>query len=240
MLDIHSHLLFGVDDGSSSIETTQEMLASAAKDGITDIIATPHYSPDNQELIKDNFPKLVELASEQGIKAQLGMEYDLVKLPDITGELQTLGNSKFLLVDLGVYHYERMLLDYLDDLACSGYKIILAHPERLFELNDWSKLQNFYNEGYLFQVNSGSLVNRYGESARKVAFKLLDNGMVSYLANDAHRASGYRFKLVRELLQKKYGEEYCKILFERNSELFLAGKMPEKAQVRKAWYRFGF
>ena len=198
MIDIHNHMLFGIDDGSSCIEDSVEVLRDMYEYGYTDIILTPHYIKDsrynsnkknNQKLLKklQNELELNNIKLNLYLGNEIFMDdeiYDLLK----EKEISSLNGSKYLLIELpmnGEYpNYEEIFEDLID----RGYKVILAHPERYLSFQeDYSRIEELEEIGVLFQSNIDSLNGKYGPYADKMLRWLLKEKKISFLATDIHR-----------------------------------------------------
>ena len=196
MIDIHNHLLYGVDDGSKSVEDSIQIIEELSKIGYTDIILTPHYisntkynsSRKNNLVILDSLKK--ELDDRNiSINLYLGNEiyinHHITDLLDL-GEISSLNGSKYLLIELpmnGEYDY----MDVFEDLIYDGYKVILAHPERYHAFQkDFDKIYELEEIGVFFQCNIESILGSYGKGAVKMVKRMYKEKKVSFLATDIH------------------------------------------------------
>ena len=228
MIDIHNHLLFGIDDGSQSLEETIAMLQDASKQGITDIIVTPHYVLDGtyyvpKEKIEEMVGVLNNQAKELGIRLHVGHELFIHR--DLCDHLKsnicsTLGDSKYVLVE---FPFDRYLDDYdyiLEDLRSLGYKIIIAHPERYkYVREDVNFCLRWLDEGDLLQCNQNSFTRK---ETQKLMKQMMKHGFVSFIASDAHgRKRPSHLKEVYELVVSKYGKEVAEDLFYNNPKAIL-------------------
>lgn len=196
MRDIHCHLLYGVDDGSKSIEQTKELLSQAHDSGITDIMFTPHYiansrfvsnKKNNLELIEP----IIRFAKEQyNINVFLGNEvfvtedmYSLYK----SGEVSTLNDSRYMLFEIPLSNKLNSLKSIIFDLTSNGIVPILAHPERYVSYyKDFDFFYDLKNMGVLLQINYASLLGAYGSKAKKMAKKLLKLNLIDFVGSDIH------------------------------------------------------
>lgn len=197
MIDIHNHLLFGVDDGSKSIEESLKVLKFMEKSGYTDVILTPHYI-DGSRYSNDrvnNLSRLETLKQELknnniSINLYLGNEIyidediqDLLKNNLISG----LNNTNYLLIELPMSGEFTGYQEIFKELIKSGYKVILAHPERYLTFqDDYDLIYELLDMGVLFQSNIDSLNGKYGPYAKEMLINLLVDGKVSFLATDIH------------------------------------------------------
>lgn len=200
MLDIHSHILPGIDDGSKSMEQTVEMLKLTEADGVKTIIATSHFYRGYYENRYEDIKKLVEKvktrAREESINLDIipGQEVmlDHRSLEDYKkGEIGCIGGTDYMLVELPMMDMPRDALDIIYELEIRGIHPILAHPERYRYIMDKpSKINEFLNEKCLIQVNTGSIMGMFGKRVRNTARILIKNGICSFIASDAHSTGG--------------------------------------------------
>ena len=197
MTDIHNHLLFGIDDGSKSIEDSIDVLKSMSAFGYKNVILTPHYIRDS----KYNSSREHNLAlmntlqaalNENNISINLYLGNEIFIDDDIVGllesdEISSLNDTKYLLIELpmtGVYDGYK---EVLSDLIKRGYQVVLAHPERYISFQkDFNKIYELESIGVIFQSNIDSLNGKYGNKALKTIKRLLKEKKISYLATDIH------------------------------------------------------
>lgn len=197
MIDIHSHILYEVDDGSKSIEESINILSFLSKIGYTDVILTPHYIEyssynknkfDNEKKLKLLKNKLKE--NNVNINIYLGNEIyinnnilNLVK----NSEISTLNNSKYLLIELPMNGKYDNYIEIFRELIENGYIVILAHPERYISFQkDFSLILELKEMGILFQCNIESILKKYGRGAYKLIKKLSKEKLINFLASDIH------------------------------------------------------
>ena len=197
MVDIHSHLIPNVDDGSKSVEETFMLIKEADRAGITDIILTPHYIVNSYEqnantliLLKDKLQQILD-KDKINVKLHIGMEvYITDNLIDLLkqNKLLTLANSKYLLMELplntNVQYLDMVIFKLIEDNIIP----IIAHPERYkFVQEDPSKVRELIESGCLIQSNIGSILGIYGKKAKKTIKYLLKNDLINFIATDTHR-----------------------------------------------------
>ena len=196
MIDIHNHLLYGIDDGSKSIDDSVNIIREMSKIGYTDIILTPHYishskynSPRDKNLVL--LENLRNALSQNGININLYLGNEIYinhHIGDLldNGKISSLNGSKYLLIELpmnGEYDY----LDVFEDLIYDGYKVILAHPERYHAFQkDFDKIYDLEEIGVYFQCNIESILGSYGKGAIKMVKRMYKEKKVSFLATDIH------------------------------------------------------
>ncbi len=234
MIDIHTHILNGVDDGSKSMEETIAILKEAVKAGVTDIILTPHYVPDGNyvENVKANQKRIEEVIREtikQNIDIRLyqGNEiYVTSHIEDLIyeGEAITLNKTRYVLFELPMTHNISYLHDVVYRLLGEGFIPIIAHPERYtFFQNDQSKMIDLIEKGVVFQANLGSILGMYGKEAKKALIAMLKTNKIHFLASDVHRAGTIypKMKEIQEELKKYISEDKLQELTQIHPNLVL-------------------
>lgn len=206
MIDLHAHILPGVDDGARNIAAAVRMLKEAQKQEIRVIAATSHASPECEAAYQSAFDSLEAEAVKRGISLIPGMEYDIDRLPTGFRGLRTLGKTDLLLLDLKTANISSALPQLLFELGKADYQIVIVHPERIFFRNLDALLELLTPCDPYYQVNLGSLAGRYGPEVRGAAWHLLDSGNCHWIASDAHRSHHYRFLELRAMLKRYYDE----------------------------------
>lgn len=194
-IDIHSHLLFGIDDGAQTFEDTLSLIKSLMNIGIKQFITTPHVMQhvweNTSESILNRQNDVNKLLKEQGINVPLkaAAEYlmndDFVQLFKNDSVLTLKDN--YVLVEMSYINAPIQLYEIIFDLQVAGYKPVLAHPERYnFYHNNFNEYLKLKKAGCLFQLNLLSVVGYYGESVAKTAQKLLAEGLIDFASSDTH------------------------------------------------------
>ena len=199
MIDVHSHIIPNMDDGSSSVSETFEMIEEARKLGFTDIILTSHfllnsYETNSKELVfwKE---KLQEVLDKKKIDVNLhsGMEiYISSQMEELikNKRLLTLANSKYMLIELPLSSTVKNLDYVLYFLESNFIKPIIAHPERYKYIQENPEMiEEYISKGALIQCNYASILGVYGDKAKKTIKKLLKNNLVDILGSDCHKAN---------------------------------------------------
>jgi protein-tyrosine phosphatase len=199
VIDLHSHVLPGIDDGPRTLETSLGMLRAAAADGITQVAATPHVRDDHPtrpEAMEAGVDRVNAAAREAGIPIEVltGGELDreyLQTLDDTSLRRFGLGgNPEALLLEFPYYGWPLELGDLVFRLIASGFRVVLAHPERNAEVQqDAGRLRELADAGVLMQLTAASLDGRGGSRAGACARLLLDEGLAHLVASDAHAPS---------------------------------------------------
>ena len=200
MIDIHAHILPHLDDGSDSTAVSLQMAKIAVRSGVTDLIATPHSNQRGQyenyasPMLEEAFSRIRDLLKYEQIplRLHLGMEvYASSNLMDLLerGKLLTLAGSRYLLLEFGFYDDPEYMAHILHRVLAGGLTPIVAHPERYYALQAVpDHVTDWVVSGVHLQINKGSLFGAFGRDARELAVKLLDHGLVSFCASDAHRS----------------------------------------------------
>ena len=234
-IDIHSHALPMVDDGAESVEMALLMLRTAAEEGIEKIILTPHQKADRRcatpEGILHRMEELQELAGKEHIPVQLypGNEilyrHGLAELLE-QRKIRTLADSRHVLIEFFPGEDYSYIRDALGRVTSFGFWPVLAHVERYVNvINRMDRAEGLKEDtGCYFQVNAASVTGGYGFAAKKVARKLLREGLIDFIATDAHRSEGIRspkMKACAEWVEKRMGRERMEQIFCKNPEAIL-------------------
>lgn len=196
MFDIHTHIIPYVDDGSSSLEESINMIKHEIDIGVTDIICTPHHIfhryEASVEVIKERFAFLKEEVEKLNlpIKLYLGQEICYSHREDIismlkNGTLLTLNNTNRVLLEFSFTREPEDILDVIYNFNINGYQVIVAHVER-YEWMTLDKVVALTNEGALIQINSNSILGLTSWKEKRFVKKLLKKGLVDYVASDTH------------------------------------------------------
>lgn len=223
MTDIHSHLIYGIDDGARSIDESIELIKKLYSIGFNNLIITPHYI-DNSEYNADNTVKEERL---EAIKAKLreenidvnifiGNEIFIVdNIVDLVekGFVETLADTNCLLIELPFHNKIIGLEDILYDIKRLGYLPIIAHPERYtYFQEDYKLIDELKKEKVLFQSNYTSIIGRYGKDAEKLLKYMLKHRYIDYLGTDLHRLDRTllidNWNKIDKLFNKIAGKEY--------------------------------
>lgn len=225
MLDIHSHILYDVDDGSTSIEESLKLLKKAQSEGISVIFATPHKDPQYQpskELILDRVKKLNSMCQDNGLEIQVlpGQEvrlYDNIVDDYKNNKLITLNNAgRHLLVEFPSSHVPKYATRLFYELLLAGVQPILVHPERNSEIiSNPQLLFNIVETGVLTQITAGSITGKFGRKAKKLSHLFMAHNLVTFIASDAHhiKTRDFHMRSAYKKISKKYGRDYATQLF---------------------------
>ena len=197
-IDIHNHILPGIDDGASNVDDSISLVKKMTKFGINGFIATPHimndYYPNTPETIGEALQKLQQTLKDEGLEkvqikaaAEYMMDQSFLNLIE-NEELLTLYES-YVLVEMSYLQAPINLNNILFQLQTKRYKPVLAHPERYayFHSRTLEKYEEVKARGCLFQLNILSLTGHYGKNIQKTAFKLLEENLIDFIGTDTHQ-----------------------------------------------------
>lgn len=227
-IDIHSHILPGLDDGSDSFEMSMRMLRCAADDGISGIILTPHNKPGHRHRhfseIMSRVEGLRKMMSEDSINVNLYIGSELYYRNGLLEELEndmtgTLGGSRYVLVEFNPSEDYDYIRNGIYSLLTGGYYPILAHAERYRNVcAGKSGIDDLIEMGCYIQVNAGSVMGKAGPKAKRFVRAMLKQRQVHFVATDAHDM-GKRAPYLSDcayFIRKKYGGDYSQQLFCEN------------------------
>jgi len=229
MVDIHAHIIPGVDDGSSDIEDSINILKNAEKAGYTAIVATPHYIEGSYIANNNDKRKLIDVIKKEAKIQNISIEIFFGNEVFITenienllsgGKISSINNSRYILVELPRTGGSYGLQSCIFKIFYLGYIPIIAHPERYsFVQKNPNKLIDYIEQGVLFQLNSGSILGCYGKTAKKTAKILLKHDMIHFIATDTHSSKSFSYDQTAEvykLVLKLIGKENTDILMTQN------------------------
>lgn len=195
-VDIHCHILPGLDDGAKNIQESIELARLFEQSGITTVVATPHFLPGtswaaSKEVVLETVQILqTKLDSEEIVlKILPGMEIGFhKKLPErlLSGALLPLGDSGYYLIEPSFHGEQDIFLEQLAFLLKQGQKLIVAHPERVDGFHKLDLLEKLVDQGLLIQVNAGSLLGKFGRKSKSIATELKKRNCIHFIASDAH------------------------------------------------------
>ena len=196
MIDLHTHILPGIDDGAADLSVSLAMAIAAVADGVTDLACTPHILPglyhNAGPQIRQATQALQRALDEHGIPLKLVFGADIHIVPDFveglsSGRLLSLGDSRYVLVEPPHHTAPPRLEEVFFSLIVAGYVPILTHPERLSWIKShYAMFQRLGDAGVWMQVTAGSLSGAFGRSAQYWAERMLEEGRVHILATDCH------------------------------------------------------
>ena len=262
MIDLHTHILPGVDDGVDTEDDAVEFARVAVADGVRVIVATPHCKEGTWENRRDDVVAAVGRLRERlgresiAVDVQPGAEVHIC--PDLVervrdGRAPTLGNNgRTLLLELSLSQYPVELEKLIFELKLAGLEIVLAHPERVRYFQESpERYEAVIRGGAWGQLTTGSVLGTFGSRAREFSEKLLREGLVHVLASDAHNVRGRAPVLTPALARvvPLVGEEYARAMVDSIPRALLAGRTPDvppvdgeppkRASFVSRWFRRG-
>ena len=234
MTDVHSHILFGIDDGSRTISESVELLKKLKSVGFNNVILTPHFILDstynsNYESNIKIYNELKErLTSENiDINIYLGNEIFIDKnIPTLLEKniITSLNQTKYVLVEFPMHNKLLNLEDMLYSIRSKGYEVVIAHPERYDAFKeDYSIVDTLREDGFLFQSNYSSILGYYGKDSIKLLKYMLKRHYIDFLGTDIHRIEKTyvidNFKKIEKNIIKITGNEYYNKIQSNNNKL---------------------
>lgn len=237
MIDVHTHILWEIDDGSKSIDMSVAMLDVAVENGTKVIFATPHVieflNKPTWELIVEKSKQIQQIADTKNLNieikpgAEVQMNWELLSEVGEQGAY-CLNGSRYALVELPVLGVPEYADEFFYRLMLKGVVPIIAHPERNQVLmNNVAKLLEWMRKGILLQCNSGSVTGAFGKKVRENVELLLKNRLISFIGSDAHCDKRRNTKLseARMMIMDMVGKDYCEEIFYRNPVCVLRNEL---------------
>jgi len=237
MVDLHAHVLPGLDDGPASVEEAVAMCRLAADDGIRTIVATPHVMRGSfdvtREQIREGVERLSAALSEKGIPvdilpgADVHADADLLTSGGVADLMTVADGGRYLMVELSAQHVPSGVARLLFALQIRGITPILSHPERNAEVQrNPILLAPLVRSGIVVQITAGSLTGLFGEKSARCARLLLKRNLAHLVASDAHSlvARPPGLSRARRLVEAVLGDEPTAEIFERRPESVIKGR----------------
>ncbi len=225
-IDIHSHLLPGIDDGSKNMDNSIELIEKLVSNGIKRFITTPHTMaevyPNTPEIILQKRDELRIELKKRNINVSLDAASEYLLDHDFynklkAGDVLTFGKSKYILVEMSFFNAPNNLKELLFEIQLAGLKPVMAHPERYnFYGGKIEEFRSLKNYGCKFQLNLLSLTSHYGKQVQKTSYKLLEEGLYDFVGTDTHHTG--HTALLRTIATKK-NKKYLRRLVLNNCNI---------------------
>ncbi len=233
MVDIHCHILPGLDDGPKTLAESVEMANMAIADGITHVVATPHSSDKyvfEPDLVRARRQELQQMLGDKihlATGCDFHMSYENLKVLREQPSRFTINQKTYLLVEFADFAIPPPIDNTLQEIAVMGITPIITHPERnpLLRTNP-KRLAEWVKKGCFVQVTAGSLLGRFGQMAQTAAEKWLDEDGVHFVASDAHNLTSrpLQLKEAYQLVARRKSKEVADALFQENPLAVLEGR----------------
>jgi len=242
LVDLHSHILPGLDDGARTIDETIALAKQSVQEGVTHMVCTPHVHPsvfDNTEsTIQEAFEAAVDAIHQHNIPLKMAYAAEVRLSIEIIEWIQaksipflgSLDNKKVLLLELPHSHIPAGTDNLVNWLTNQGIQPVIPHPERNREIMaNYEKVRWLKNLGCLFQMTAGAVTGRFRKESEDIAWRMLEDDLVTYVASDLHNLHkrpndmGTAYKKVKEVI----GQTKAQMLFQN---------VPAHITQSKAWY----
>lgn len=245
MIDLHSHILPGVDDGASDMAASLEMARRAYEEGITTLLATPHHQ--NGRYVNTKEQAIRQTGMLQSVIDQAGIDLKILPGQEVRlfgelledyqdGEILGLNDSKYILVEFPSSGVPAFAEKMLFDMQLQGLIPVIAHPERNSEIIERpNTLYKLVKNGALAQVTAASLNGQFGKKIKKFSNQLVEANLVHFVAGDAHNIStrGFGLGAAYESLHPAYAEMYKENAEAVIANRFVAKEPPHHVQTKK-------
>jgi protein-tyrosine phosphatase len=248
-IDLHSHFVFGLDDGARSLEESLAMLEQAAESGIEHVLATPHATELTDDRFSEQVLRQFRLVQDEARKKEIPVRLSLgaelffsrrlmewLRYPWAT----VANNQKYLLFELPLFDLPDGVGEFIFECRLKGITPILAHPERYLYLHKkLEKLYSFFQQGCLIQINAGSIVGQFGQSVQEMALRFVKANFVHFVASDAHETRQRNYKVLLrsyEELQKTVDDATLNKWFYENPAKALQGGGIEPGDVDETFF----
>ena len=253
MVDLHCHILNGMDDGAKSVEESLAMAEMAIADGITHIVATPHSSNEYRFDFAAVQQAAADLQRAIGDRVKLATGCDFHWSPENLVALKKksaafcIHQKNYLLVEFNDFSIPPAIDNTIYEIQLTGLRLIITHPERNAILRSQpDRLEKWIRTGCYGQVTGGSLIGTFGPLARRNSLAWIARGLVHFVASDAHNLTGrpHKLRAAYDVVQAEFGRQKAQALFVENPLAAFEGRplphVPElfEEQVKKKRFIF--
>ncbi|MFS0774801.1 CpsB/CapC family capsule biosynthesis tyrosine phosphatase [Neobacillus sp. 3P2-tot-E-2] len=254
MIDIHCHILPGVDDGAQSLSDSLHMARIAVEQGIHKIVATPHHLTSSYENPKQSIITRVQELNEALRKERIELEVlpgQEVRIHGemvdgyASGDILPVNHTPYVLVEFPSNHVPRYTEKLFYDLQVNGLIPVIVHPERNREIIERPELlYQLVKKGALTQITAGSVCGDFGKKIKNFSLQIIESNLTHFIATDAHNSTNRTFKMREALaiIERRYGNELL-YYFEENAALLIEGlsvykEDPERVKRKKIFNLF--
>lgn len=237
MTDIHCHILPDFDDGAADLAESLIMAQMAVTSGVSGIVVTPHFRGERESLallplLVERYEELIGAVRQENLSLRIYPGAEILCLPETVelareGQLPTIANTDYLLVEFYFNASLGFLEETLDALAACGYRPVVAHPERYEAVQHAPRvLESWFRKGYVLQLNKGSVLGAFGPRVRETAHWMLQRGLAHLVASDAHgiHRRTTDMTLLRQTIAELCPQQYAQILLIQNPRRLVRGE----------------
>ena len=242
MIDMHHHLIYGIDDGAKSFGGTEKMIEDAVKNQISVIVATPHITPGQEPFPYDAFKARLEetrrYLKERNIPLKLYAGAEILYTPNtcymlMDGKVPTMAGTQYVLVEFSPDDTLQHITDALNNIAAAGYIPIIAHAERYDCLKKPDQLRRLRRDcNALVQMNAKTVIRKHRFFRERYIRRILEEGLVDFISSDSHDMPGRSNHMLEayERLEEDLGEKQAWKLTYGNADRFLRGSSQYQAE----------
>ena len=221
MIDLHSHIIPNVDDGSRSLEDSVNLIKESIKLGITDIVFTPHFESIPNRMIpniniNESFNAFKKHLEDENLNINTYLGNEITISDNLIKDLKnskclSINGSKYILLELDFFAAEEEIGELIYELELAGYSVIIAHAER-YMYADYKYIEMLVREGALIQINATSIITKH-PFLRKFIMKLIKNNLVHFVSSDVHFGRENKMLEAYQMVAKKIGKDIANKLF---------------------------
>lgn len=224
MIDLHSHIIPNVDDGSRSLEDSVNLIKESIKLGITDIVFTPHFESIPNRMIpniniNESFNAFKKHLEDENLNINIYLGNEITISDNLIKDLKnskclSINGSKYILLELDFFAAEEEIGELIYELELAGYSVIIAHAER-YMYADYKYIEMLVREGALIQINATSIITKH-LFLRKFIMKLIKNNLVHFVSSDVHFGRENKMLEAYQMVAKKFNKDIANKLFIEN------------------------
>ena len=224
MIDLHSHIIPNVDDGSRSLEDSVNLIKESIKLGITDIVFTPHFESIPNRMIpniniNESFNAFKKHLEDENLNINIYLGNEITINDNLIKDLKnskclSINGSKYILLELDFFAAEEEIGELIYELELAGYSVIIAHAER-YMYADYKYIEMLVREGALIQINATSIITKH-LFLRKFIMKLIKNNLVHFVSSDVHFGRENKMLEAYQMVAKKFNKDIANKLFIEN------------------------